>query len=176
MVEAAELEGALEAASSTASAAEGVLASAEELAGAAEAEVAVERGRLREESSLDEIEHRTKRRLYSRNDTLYKKCVSRAHGRDIILVGRTDGSDGSRVIEVKERRNRLFKKVVSYERVQVLAYMYLTDTTSALLKERYDEDSREYNIDFDSSLWASCVSKLTRFVSSQLEASRIEEC
>ena len=87
------------------------------------------------------------------------------NGYTVMLRGMVDGMmDTGEVIEVKERRRRLFNRVVTYENVQLHCYMKLTDTKRAMLREQYDETSKEYWVDFDADFWEERIRMLLDFL------------
>ena len=146
------------------------LAVAEKVASAAEREARMQRGTLRESSNLDGLARERGESVNDRNNRAYSRRVGTTpDGRKVILVGRIDGKvENGHVVEVKERRNRLFNRVVAYEKVQVMAYMHLLGEKEAVLRERYDDQTREYVIKFDDAFWAEVMRRLHAFVDDQL--------
>ena len=140
------------------------------LAEAIERDVRVTRGVQAEEGVLDALAAETGVPLVGRNDTCMRKSLFQTKGRNVVLVGRVDGrfADTGKVVEVKVRRKRLFKRMVPYERVQMHAYMILTDTTESLLREQYDVSCHDMTVRFDEAFWADCRSRLEAFVNSAL--------
>ena len=88
------------------------------------------------------------------------------YGMTVALVGKIDGQfeDSGEVIEAKERRNRLFKQVVDYEKAQLHCYMHLTDTKVSTLRERYDDEIMEHTVEFEAGFWEEMLHKLRDFV------------
>ena len=76
------------------------------------------------------------------------------------------------VIEIKRRKRRLFRRVVEYERIQVLAYLRLLRATDradardleATLVEEHGGDLERHAVPWDDALWASVVDKAFRCV------------
>ena len=80
---------------------------------------------------------------------------------EAVLVGKVDGrfEETGEIIEAKERRNRLFKRVVEYERVQLHCYMHLTRTRCSVLRERYDGHVMEHVVPFDEDFWRETIAE-----------------
>jgi hypothetical protein len=74
------------------------------------------------------------------------------------MFGRLDGlRDDGAVVETKNRRNRLFGYVPTYERIQLHAYMVLTSTTQSVLVETFEGDQRTHDVPFDEPFWQRTV-------------------
>ena len=134
-------------------------------------DVQLKRGIAREKQSIDEYEKKSGNRVVERNTRKLSKVICDVGEEyEIMLVGKIDGmlQDTGEVVEIKERRNRLFGCVVDYEKVQLHAYMILTSTTSSILRERFDSQSEEYSVAFDQEFWRYCLHSLRDFVHSSL--------
>ena len=132
------------------------------------------RGVRRETASIDRLEQETGRRVGKRNTQFYRKKLPLAR-QDVVveLVGMLDGrfEDTGELVEIKERRNRLFGRVVAYERVQLHCYMFLTDTRRATLLERFDDEVGRYEVDFDEAFWnEECLARVEAFMDAELPA------
>ena len=137
-------------------------------------DVQLQRGVKREASNLDNVQQTTGRVVTARNNS-YMDCklfdlpLSEDDNvcYEVWLSGLIDGAfaDTGHVVEAKERRNRLFRRVVPYECVQLHCYMHLTNTSRALLRERLDEEAIEHWVDFDPVFWDTCLQKLRDFLS-----------
>ena len=123
----------------------------------------VNMGTMHEEKDLDRAQEQIGN-IAERNAQLFSKIICKSDGIDVKLVGMVDGrdSDGN-VVEAKHRRNRLFGRVPEYERVQVMAYMFLTDTTRARLVESYGNKTLAHNIDWNDTLWHKIIGKVAEF-------------
>ena len=74
------------------------------------------------------------------------------------LFGRLDGlRDDGAVVETKNRRNRIFGYVPTYERIQLHTYMVLTSTKHAVLVENFEEHQQTHDVLFDESFWQDTV-------------------
>lgn len=84
--------------------------------------------------------------------TLSDEC-----GTKVFIGGRHDGinSEG-KIVEIKTRQSR-FLGVPKYERIQVMAYMYIFGTNiadqEATLVESYNGTVRSHEIEWDDNLW-----------------------
>lgn len=94
----------------------------------------------------------------------------------VYIGGRIDAfqinPNGEKVIvEVKNRMNRLFKRVVDYEFVQVMCYLYIHDLQNAKIVERFHEEVCEHDIAYDSDEWNRIAQGARNFVQEVLSAS-----
>lgn len=93
----------------------------------------------------------------------------------VFVGGRVDGfatppvRDGDTVarptvlVEIKNRMNRLFRRVVEYERIQCLTYMHIFNRRCAKLVERMDEEVAVHDVPFDLIEWTEISSDLQAF-------------
>ena len=66
--------------------------------------------------------------------------------------------DGSRIlIEIKNRTNRLFRRVVEYEMVQVQVYLQMLGLIHARLIEQYNNQVQSHDIDRDEEMWSNVI-------------------
>ena len=111
----------------------------------------------------------TKLRIQKRNDTLYQRELYNDEVCKIILQGKIDGMiNNDTVVESKNRSRRLFYKIPDYEKVQLEAYLYLTQTKKALHIENYNEMTNEQYYDHDKLFWDECSEKLITYVTHKL--------
>jgi hypothetical protein len=97
----------------------------------------------------------------------YKRLMGSIRGIDWYIGGKIDAisGDGSCVIEIKNRVNRLFGKVADYEMVQLQWYLHLLPAArSALLVECYRPDANtvqlgSQRVDKDPGLWDIYMAK-----------------
>ncbi|KAG5191299.1 hypothetical protein JKP88DRAFT_296237 [Tribonema minus] len=124
-------------------------------------EVYKKRGREGEQGVVEDYEKRVRQRVVARNDTFYKKVI----GEGVCLGGRIDGvrEDGKRLVEVKKRQNRLFTHIAAYERVQVMAYMFLTGIHTCDLVQQYKGESSTDTLTFDADDWESICASAVKF-------------
>lgn len=83
------------------------------------------------------------------------------------IVGRVDGFSGGRLVEVKTRKARLFRKVRDYERVQLEIYMRMTDVHDCVLIENVTNETgthmAEHRVQRDDELWSVIVAECDTF-------------
>lgn len=67
------------------------------------------------------------------------------------------------LIEIKNRMNRLFRKVVMYERIQVMTYMFIFRQSKAKLVERLGTQVMVHDIIRDDDAWSNIEIELQEF-------------
>lgn len=91
------------------------------------------------------------------DDKFYDMVVHEAGGCRYVVVGRVDRiettPDGPRLVEIKNRVNRLFHRVVNYENIQVQVYLQMLGLTKARLVEQYNSQIESHEIERDDALW-----------------------
>ena len=127
------------------------------------------RGTHNEEKSLNHSEKTNKLNIQKRNQTLYCRTLYSDDSYTIILQGRIDGMIGEDiVVESKNRAKRLFYKIPPYEKVQLEAYLYLTNTHKALHIENYNKMTNEQYYDHDETFWNECKDTIVNYVIQEL--------
>lgn len=106
--------------------------------------------------------------MFHQDDTLYSKTVGTTEkgGRPVIVQGRVDAIRPNAVLEIKTRTRGLFMDLKGYERVQMDAYMFLTDRPRAYLAEAFfpskqatDPDLNMITVDRDEDRMQDTCSK-----------------
>ncbi len=119
-------------------------------------------GTTNESKTIDKLKDEYNIIVTNNNDETYTKEFS-----NFKVTGHIDGmanfNDEKVLIEVKNRRNRLFKEVVQYEEIQVLFYLNLTGLQKAILIEQYKNKIHinEYNIQ-NKRLYVDCINRLNQ--------------
>lgn len=126
--------------------------------------------------------------VYKNNGTQREKKTQKTHDvtpdkkrytmkitEDVTLVGYIDGRKEDRIIEIKNRQNRLFNKVPKYEWVQCQVYMKLTDIPKCTLIEQYGEKSNSFDIDFSETSWEVDILPRLREFAWELVESTVSE-
>lgn len=107
------------------------------------------------------------------DDTFYKRHLMDVDGVPVFIGGRIDAisEDGSTILEIKNRINRLFFKIPTYEHIQVLAYLFAVPHASrATLVECITRDNgslltHAVPIHWDDAFWEDVVvSRVRNFV------------
>lgn len=84
------------------------------------------------------------------DETFYKYQLTD----DVRLVGRIDGrleNDEETIVEIKNRRNRLFHRIPEYENIQIQVYMFLTGAPKCFFIERYNDKTKTYDVEYDEA-------------------------
>jgi len=120
------------------------------------------RGLAQEASIINDYERQTGARVHGRND---RTGYLRIGGTDIVLVGKVDGVDASSgmVVEVKQRRSRLFSCVPLYEKVQCEVYSRMFDTPGTIHVQRFGSQVVRTKLLRDDALWERVQKELARF-------------
>jgi hypothetical protein len=125
-------------------------------------------GTRTEDRTADKVVADTGVRL-ERDDAFYTFPVCELDDRNYVIVGKIDrievGPDGSRtLVEIKNRTNRLFKRVVDYENIQIQVYLQMLGLVRARLVEQYNNQVMSHDLDRDDELWANeILPKLNEF-------------
>lgn len=120
--------------------------------------VACTRGSRDEPGALQAAAVAAKQAVVLSNATMYAATLQ-LEGATVRVVGKVDGwlEDLSAIVEVKNRQRRLFCSVPDYERVQVLAYMFITGARSCRFTERLGSDSWTTELAWDEQMWQGTV-------------------
>lgn len=103
------------------------------------------RGNKYEHKGINQYEKKAKRTVTDRNSEMFEKIVKREEDYTIVLRAKIDGidRDNNCLIEHKNRVNELFRKIPSYEKVQLEIYMHITKLESCKLVQTHFEDTSE---------------------------------
>jgi hypothetical protein len=97
-----------------------------------------------------------------KDNSFYNYEVCQLGDRKFVVTGKIDRieerPDGSRVlVEIKNRTNRLFRKVVEYEMIQVQMYLQMLGLVHAKLVEQYNTQVMSHDITRDEELWSNII-------------------
>ena len=107
-----------------------------------------------ETTSIDRFQKQSGRTVHERNYQPYSKTLAYEFG-TFVLYGRLDGLQGDdTVVEAKQRANRLFRRLIQRERVQLMVYIHLTGRTKGTLVETYKNEQQSYSINQNHDEWA----------------------
>jgi len=140
------------------------------LKGSIEKDIRMSRGNIKENSALDKSQVTLNVPINKRNSDFYtaellntKKCA-------VFLCGKVDGiTDDGKVVETKNRRNRLFNKIPDYEKVQMEAYMYLTNIPTCIHIENYNNTTNTAEYHHIKVFWGVCLDSITKFVEQYID-------
>ena len=113
------------------------------------------RGNKYEHKGINQYEKKTKRVVTDRNAEMFEKIVKREEDYTIVLRAKIDGIDRENncLIEHKNRVNELFKKIPSYEKVQLQIYMHITKLDSCKLVQTHFNDTSELPFEPSIKRW-----------------------
>jgi hypothetical protein len=122
-------------------------------------EVYTTHGTRAEDRTSDKVTKDTGARLV-RDDAFYHLEVCTLGQTKFVICGKIDRieekPDGSRVlVEIKNRTNRLFRRVVEYERIQIQVYLQMLGLVHARLVEQYNNQVLSHDVDRDEEMWAN---------------------
>lgn len=131
-------------------------------------------GTRSEDKTSDKVEKDTGARLV-RDDAFYNLDVCTLGHTKFVICGKIDRieekEDGSRVlVEIKNRTNRLFRRVVDYEFIQIQVYLQMLGLVHARLVEQYNNQVLSHHVDRDEEMWVNEVMPSLREFCSQLYA------
>ena len=78
--------------------------------------------------------------------------------------GKVDGIVDDVIVETKNRAKRLFHRIPNYEKVQLEAYMFLTEMDKAIHIECYNEEQNKTDYNHDAEFWEDRVAKIIAYV------------
>ena len=97
-----------------------------------------------------------------KDNAFYTHDVCELGDKKFVVVGKIDRieerPDGSKVlVEIKNRANRLFRKVPEYEMIQVQMYLQMLGLAHARLVEQYNNQVLSHDITRDEEMWANVI-------------------
>lgn len=95
-----------------------------------------------------------------RDNSFYNYDVCTIGQNSFVICGKIDRieekPDGSRtLVEIKNRTNRLFNRVVEYEMIQVQVYLQMLGLVHARLVEQHNNQVKSHDITRDEELWTN---------------------
>jgi len=114
-----------------------------------------------EAKTSDKVETEDNIRLVKDN-SFYNYDVCTIGDVNFVVTGKIDRieerPDGSRVlVEIKNRTNRLFRRVVEYEMIQVQVYLQMLGLVHARLVEQYNNQVLSHDVNRDEELWTNVI-------------------
>ena len=119
-----------------------------------------ERGTKNEKKIIKDYEKITKSQITNNNDCLYKVKLFDVSDCMIFICGKIDGIRGDTLIEIKNRRNRLFTFIPEYEKIQIEIYLRLTGLEKCKLVQNYNEEQSSFDYVKDEKLWSVIKSSI----------------
>ena len=135
-------------------------------------EVYTTHGTRSEDRTSDKVTKDTGVRLV-RDDAFYNLEVCTLGSNRFVICGKIDRieekPDGSRVlVEIKNRTNRLFRRVPEYEFIQIQVYLQMLGLVHARLVEQYNNQVLSHDVDRDEELWTNVIMPGVREFCAQL--------
>jgi len=127
-------------------------------------------GTRSEDLTADKVTADTGKVLH-RDNSFYNLDVCEIGQHKFVICGKIDrieeAQDGSRIlVEIKNRTNRLFRRVVEYEFIQVQVYLQMLGLVHARLVEQYNNQVQTHLVDRDEETWVNeIMPELRRFCS-----------
>ena len=119
-----------------------------------------------ENTAIKQYEKETKNKVYGNNDKLYTlKCKT------FYICGKVDGfvdiDNETYIFEMKNRKNRIFKIIPEYEKIQLLCYSKMLKNKNIIFSQCYNkklntEIMKEYD---DIDLWKIVINRLETYIS-----------
>lgn len=119
-----------------------------------------QRGIKNENKIIDDYEKIKKTKITNNNDCLYKKHIFSIDDYNFYICGKIDGIEKDELIEIKNRRNRLFTFIPEYEQIQIQIYLQLTDLKKGKLVQNYDGHQSSFNFNINHELWNNIIKEL----------------
>ena len=108
-----------------------------------------------ENKDLDRVEQKKGIKIEQRNSVMNHIIINLDKDTELKITGRIDGycPQEDCIIETKHRKNRLFRKVPEYERVQCELYMRMFNVSKVYHTETFREESVETLLEKDDAFW-----------------------
>jgi PD-(D/E)XK nuclease superfamily len=118
-------------------------------------------GTRSEDKTSDKVATEQNQKLV-RDNAFYNYEVCTIGETKFVVTGKIDRieekEDGSRIlVEIKNRTNRLFRRVVEYEMIQVQVYLQMLGLVHARLVEQYNNQVLSHDITRDEELWTNVI-------------------
>lgn len=117
-------------------------------------------GTISETRIINKIETNMNIEIKDRNDKIKYIYIDLMNSFKLKIGGKVDGITDGKLVEVKKRKNKLFKHVPDYELIQVQTYLEMFDIQSCIFVEEYKNDSFIHNIERDNKKWENIKSEL----------------
>lgn len=125
------------------------------------------RGIRNESKIINTYSKRNKTTVTDNNLTLYKLPLIEINKDDklykFVITAKIDGIENDTLIEIKNRRNRLFGKIPEYEQVQLEIYLRILKLNTAKLIENYNDTTNEHLYNCNDNLWNYIKTELESF-------------
>lgn len=132
------------------------------------------RGIINENKIIQNYNKKHRTIITDNNSQLYKYHFLDIKGANGVLYkfhisAKIDGLQDNLLIEVKNRRNRLFTKIPEYEKIQMEIYLRILNLERAKLVQNFNDTTSELLYNTDDVLWNYIINKLGKFSHSLIE-------
>jgi len=118
------------------------------------------RGIKNEDKIIKEYSKKYNKKITDNNSKLYKIHLFDIEKYKIYICGKIDGIENDELIEVKNRKNRLFTFIPEYEQIQIQIYFKLTGLSTGKLIQNYNDEQSILSINEDNHIWDIIIQEL----------------
>ena len=111
------------------------------------------RGIKNESKIIQQYSKKYNTNIKENNSKLYKIKLFEIDKYNIYICGKIDGIENNQLIEVKNRKNRLFEFIPEYEQIQIEVYFKLTGLKKGKLIQNYNDTQSIILIEQNNDLW-----------------------
>ena len=118
------------------------------------------RGIKNEDNIIQQYSKKHKKNITHNNSKLYKTKLFTLDNNDFYICGKIDGIENDELIEVKNRKNKLFSFIPEYEQIQIEIYFRLTNLKKGKLIQNYNDEQSIILIEQNDDLWSLIQTEL----------------
>jgi hypothetical protein len=125
------------------------------------------RGIKHEKTTFEDLKRKDPGAGLGSDVNLYHRVIEiRDSSLEYVISGYIDGVElnNNRIIEIKNRQNRLFNHVPMYEQIQCQAYLFLTGMSTCEHTESYQGQLQSTTLHFEPVVWAKVIERLNKVV------------
>jgi hypothetical protein len=130
-------------------------------------DINTKRGIKNEDKIINKYNKRHKTTVTDNNSQFYKYPLFEITKDEVtykfFISAKIDGLHDDILIEVKNRRNRLFNKIPEYELVQMEIYLRILKLDTAKLVQNFNDKTSEHIYNKDDNLWNFIIDNLYQF-------------
>lgn len=136
----------------------------ESIKNALNSDITMRKGVNNEKKDLDRLQKKENIIIGERNSKLGSLVINISNKYEIKITGRTDGYCESKncIIETKHRKNKLFGRVPTYEKVQCEVYMRMFNCDKCYHTETFSDESNETLLEKDDNFWKEITRNLRK--------------
>jgi len=118
------------------------------------------RGIKNEKQIIENFSKKNNVVIKENNSKLYKLKLFTKNENSFYICGKIDGIEDDTLIEIKNRKNRLFSFIPEYEKIQVEIYLRLTNMKKGKLIQNFNEEQSVFLLDSNEELWDMIINEL----------------